>query len=432
MDHGELLSAAQEAIWAYETLDVDRGAFNIPLVVDLQGELDTSALLEAVSGASQRHESLRTAFLTDRFGGCRRVVAPAAKIHARLVDLPPDRFNEADVDLAVRAFVERPFIPERAPLARATLFRSTGSRHTLVFSAHHLVADGWSMGLLCSDFARAYNALRVGDTLPPADDSASYSDYVSWQREWLATDACARQIAHWGSRLAGVQRMGLSGQSTEPLAPSARVGVVDFALGAEHLELLRGVARVHRTTLFVCLLAAYQLTLSALTESDSVTVGVLSAGRSHPMFAGVVGCFVNTLVVHCDGVRSRSLTEHVPHVHTTVVEAYANEAVPVHILRSRLVGAGADWPRLETCFSLGGPVPLRVPFGRTSAHLPYLGTATALYDIDVDAWDASHGLRVRLSYRDDVVARRRVLELADRFRRTIESETASLRSLGTI
>ncbi|HYG62552.1 MAG TPA: amino acid adenylation domain-containing protein, partial [Thermoanaerobaculia bacterium] len=199
------LSFTQERLWFLDQLEPGAAAYNIPVAVELAGDLDAAALAASLVGLVRRHEALRTVF-GEAAGRPFQTVREAASMAMPLVDLQalPPAAGETEARRLTGDEAARPFDLTRGPLLRAGLLRLAVERHRLLLTLHHIVSDGWSMGVLVRETAALYSALRQGEapSLPPLP--VQYGDYAVWQRSWLRDDLLEREVAHWRQRLAGV------------------------------------------------------------------------------------------------------------------------------------------------------------------------------------------------------------------------------------
>ncbi|HLL46295.1 MAG TPA: condensation domain-containing protein, partial [Longimicrobiaceae bacterium] len=324
------LSFAQERLWVIDRMDPGGAAYNMPFTLRLRGELDEGALRAALDALVERHESLRTTFPASG-GPPVQAVHPAEGAPFRLepLDGVPDDEREARALAAAAEEAWRPFDLAAGPLFRAALFRVAADDHVLVLAQHHVVTDGWSMGVLFRELSALYAALVRGEPSPLAPLPVQYADYAVWQRGWLAGETLERQVAFWRERLAGAPPLiELPTDRPRGVVQTTRGGAHHFRLPAATLESLRALARAEGATLFMTALAGWALLLSRYARQDDVVVGTPIAGRTHEVLEGLVGMFVNTLALRTDVGGDPSFRELLGRVREGTLGAYAHQDLP--------------------------------------------------------------------------------------------------------
>jgi amino acid adenylation domain-containing protein len=302
-------SFAQERLWFLERAAPGRAVYNMPAALRLTGRLEVAALAAAFAGLVRRHEALRTTFREEAAGVCQAIAPPAEGVAPLpvidLAALPAQRRDDAAAALAA-AEARRPFDLAAGPLLRTALVRLEADRHLALVTVHHAVADGWSAGLLVQEVAARY-AQAVGG--PPGDRPAppalpalpalpvQPADVAVWQRG--LADEAAGALAWWRERLAGLAEapLELPADRPRPALPSFLGGHRPVRVDAALAGRLCALGRRAGATPFMLLLTAWQLLLGRLAERDDVAVGVPAAGRGRPETAGLIGFFVDTLVL---------------------------------------------------------------------------------------------------------------------------------------
>jgi amino acid adenylation domain-containing protein len=318
------LSFAQQGLWLLHQLAPDSPAYNMPGLVRLPGFIDPAALAASLSAVLARHEALRTTFPTAG-GEPYQEIGPAAAVPVPAVDLSalPDPDSEAR-RLALEEG-RRPFDLARGPLLRTLLLRLGPEEQRLVVVLHHIVADGGSLGILI----REMSALLQGEVLPEL--AVQYADYAHWQRRWPA-EMLDRLLAWWTGRLAGLTPLELPTDRPRPAAQSFRGGLVSIILPPG----LSALARGRKATPFLLALAAWQVLLHRLTGQDDVAVGSPVANRSRPELEGLIGLFVNNLVLRADLSEEPAFAEALTRVREAALLAYAHQDLPFERLVAEL------------------------------------------------------------------------------------------------
>jgi amino acid adenylation domain-containing protein len=324
------LSLAQQRVWFLEQLEPGTAAHNISSGLRLKGDLDTGALRRAVACIVARHETLRTAFVTLR-GEVFQRVSPTAEVEIPLVDLRafPDESREREAYQIACEEAGRPFDLERSPLLRLKLIQLRAEEHLLLFTMHHLVSDGWSIGLLVQELIEHYEADTQNRPchLPPV--RIQYADYAEWQRESLDDQKLVQQIQYWKTRLAGIEPLlELPADHMRPAEQSSLGATVSVPAPAPLIEGLRELAQRQGTTLFTVLLAAFNVLLYRYSGQEDICIGVPVAGRRVVETEALIGLFVNTLVIRTDHAGNPKFRDLLAEVRDTALEAHANEDLP--------------------------------------------------------------------------------------------------------
>jgi len=324
-------SYAQQRLWLLEQVLTTGAVYNASHTLRLKGVLEVSALERALAEVVQRHESLRTHFaLVD--GAPMQVVTSRLSVRLAAEEVA----GEAQAFVMAQAEAQRGFDLARGPLWRARLLRLSADEHWLQLTLHHIVTDGWSTQVLMRELSQLYAAYRAGEASPLAPLPVQYADYAVWQRQWLEGAVLARQLAYWREALAELPVLELPTDRRRPVVSSYRGGRVAFVLPAALTSALKALGRREGATLFMTLLAAYQVLLSRYSGQDDVAVGVASAGRSRPEVEGLIGFFVNMLVLRGDLSGAPSFSVYLARVRERALAAYAHQDIPFEKLVEEL------------------------------------------------------------------------------------------------
>ncbi|HEU4411962.1 MAG TPA: amino acid adenylation domain-containing protein, partial [Polyangiaceae bacterium] len=423
------LSFAQQRLWFLDRLAPGDPAYNLPLVLRLRGALDVAALGGALGDLVRRHEALRTTFHEAEGGPEQRVGAPATP-PLPLVDLSPLPEAEREARALELAADEatRPFDLERGPLLRATLVRLAGREHWLLLTAHHIVCDGWSHGVMAHELGAAYRTRLAGASpdLPPLP--LQYADYAAWQRAWLQGPALERLTTYWREALDGAPHLlALPTDRPRPARRSGRGASARVEVAREASAALGALARAEGATLFMAALAAFQLMVARLSGQRDLLIGSPSAGRAHPQTEALVGLFVDTLVLRARVDFDAPFRSLLAQAKRTCLGAYRHHALPferlVEIVRPPR-DAGVP-PLVQAMFVLQN-APLPWP------HLPGLeleridlGARTAQVDLALVLTETPEGLRGSLEYDTDLFEPPTGARLAALFGALVEAVVAS-------
>ncbi|HVS00777.1 MAG TPA: condensation domain-containing protein, partial [Thermoanaerobaculia bacterium] len=322
---GELpLSFAQQRLWFLDQLEPGSAAYNIPLAVRLTGELSAGLLEGIFAEVVRRHESLRTTFAS-RDGRAVQVIVPP-RVELPVVDL--SQVAEQEALCLAREEARRPFDLQRGPLLRLTLLRLSGQEHILLLTMHHIVSDGWSMGVLLREVA----ALHAGRSLPAL--GVQYADFAVWQRSWLEGEALEAHLAYWRRQLHGApQVLELPADRPRPAVQTFRGTSRDVVLPVE----LSSLCRREGATPFMVLLAAWAALLGRHAHQEDVLMGTPVAGRNRREVEDLIGFFINTLVLRVDLSGGPGFAGLVRQVRQTSLDGYTHQDVPFERLVEELV-----------------------------------------------------------------------------------------------
>ena len=416
------LSAAQYRMWFLWRLDPAGGAYNMAAAFALHGELDTGALQAAFDTIAARHATLRTTFAESGTEVLQHI-HPAGPVAIGHVDLR----GAADPEAAARTHAEAdavaPFDLQHGPLLRVTRLTLGDTRHVLLIAMHHIVADGWSVGLLLREFSHCHDAaLSARDpALPPL--RVQYADYADWHRGWIDGPEGARQLAYWQQRLGGPQPvLALPWDRPPAGTPSRHRGAtVAAVLDAPLLEALGHLARAEGTTVFAVLLATFQALLHRSGGSRDIRIGVPVANRHRPDTEPLIGCFVNTLVLRSDVVSAMSARDLVRQVRTTLAEAQDHQDLPFEKLVESLDPHRSPdrHPLFQVMMNHDARPPMTLPElqGLEVRAFDRLRHSTQ-FDLVLNTEEDRHGaLHCSFTYATDLFDAATVERLADHWRR---------------
>ncbi|MFI6265925.1 amino acid adenylation domain-containing protein [Micromonospora sp. NPDC051006] len=312
------LSYAQERVWFMDQLAPGEAAYHIAVPLRVHGPLDVPALRAALAGLTRRHESLRTRFPADADGRPSVVVEKTVEVPLTIVDAPDPVAAQELVDAAAA----EPFDLAHGPLLRALLIRLAPEEHVLFLGKHHIVGDGWSVDVLLRDLITLY---RGGE--PPALP-VQYGDFAVWEARELAGPAAQGHLAWWKQRLAGITPLELPLDLPRPATQTYSGDFVEFTLDKATTDGLNALTRAYGGTLFMTLLAAYQVFLARHAGQDDFAVGASVAGRSAPELENVVGMFINMLPLRAELAGDPTFAELLERTRRSVLDGLEHADVP--------------------------------------------------------------------------------------------------------
>ncbi|MDC0712950.1 amino acid adenylation domain-containing protein [Stigmatella sp. ncwal1] len=416
------LSSSQERLWVLDRIEETRAPiYIIPLVLRLRGPLNQEALRQSLDWIIQRHEALRTRFPSVDGQPVQEI---AEEMHA---ELPPSedlgqgpRATEAEIAKLIQEQagleVSRPFDLARGPLFRMRLLRIAEGDHVLVLTMHHIISDGWSVGLLVRELAAGYNALRSQRELVLPALPAQYADFALWQRKMLREGALSESIEAHKQRLTGAPAsLDLPGDRPRPETPSFKGGVVRFPVDRALTARLKEMSRREGATLYMTLLTAYAAYLSRLSGMQDLIIGSPVANRNRAATEPLIGFFVNTLALRVDLSGNPTFLELLTRVRRTALDAYADQDVPFE----KLVEVAAPerslsrQPLVQVMFALQN-APFSPPaLDGLNVELLELDSITAKFDLTLSMQETADGLSGLLEYSAELFDRARIERMAE-------------------
>ncbi len=424
------LSFAQERLWFMEQLEPGQPFNNIPVAFRMEGALNLSALERAMAEMVRRHKPLRTSF-KDAGGRPVAVVVPAAAVAIPIVDLSLLTAT-AQEDRAKRCMLEearRPFDLAKRPLLRATLIRLAEAQHLLLLTTHHIVCDGWSMGVFYREFSALYQAFSNEKPSPLPELKFDYADFARWQRERLQGGALEKQLNFWIKQLQGAATA-LALPTDYPRAPmqTYRGATQHFALPANLLEELRQLSRREDVTLFMLLLSAFQALLHRYTGQQDILIGSPVAGRTRVETECLIGLFLNTVVLRGDLTGDATFRELLRRNRRVALDAYAHQEVPFEkIVDALQPGRDLSRPPLFQVMFVLQNEPMQ-PLELAGLKLTLLPThsGTAKFDFMLSLEEMAGGLGGFIEYNTDLFQRETIARLLGHYQRLLEGIAADV------
>jgi len=443
------LSFSQSRMWFLHRLEPASPAYNIPFAVRLQGEVVPAALVAAVRGVVRRHEALRTTFpdAPETAGAAAQVIAPATaadRFAVPVIDLAA--LSEGGAESPQHTELERlaalsargPFDLAAGPLLRVTLVRLAAEEHALLLNMHHIVSDGWSIGVFLGEMSALYEAFRLGRTPDLPLLPLQYADFAAWQRRWLQGEVLERHLEYWKTRLAGrpaVLELPVDHPRRDTGASAA--GEVSLVLPAAVAAPLRALAEREGGTPFIALLALFAVVLGRWCRQDDVVVGTPIANRTRAEISGLIGFFVNTLVLRSDLTGDPTFRALLGRVGETARGAFAHQDLPFEKLVEEIhpERALAVTPLFQVLFAYqNAPLP-RIELPRlTIAGLESGGAKAAMFDLTLTVGEiGTDGFSMALEFArnlfEETTAERMLGHLARLAAAVVESPDAFLSAL---
>jgi non-ribosomal peptide synthetase component F/thioesterase domain-containing protein len=422
------LSPAQRKMWSADSARPGNPAYNASFRWKLTGPLDAPVLLRVFDEIVRRHEILRATF-TEIDGNPAQIIAPSIRLKLPLKDLRSlsraDR--ETEMDRLCLEEATRSFDLKKGPLVRIGLLRMEDEEHILMFTLHHIVADGWSIGLVMEELQKLYTAYAEGRESPLPELAIQYPDYVIWQQDFLAEPESVKQGEYWKKKLSGYERLEVRPDFPRPAERTTHSAIVSQMLPRELTNALKEFSNHYGGTMFITTLAACMTLLARYTGKRDIAVGSPLAGRNRTELESLVGLFVNHVVFRADASGDPSFPEFAARVRDAALEAFANQDVPFeNVLESLSLGANSvpqpfhvvnficqrEYARASTfVFEFSGISMSTMPSKSQGA----------LYDLNFFMVEREAGWRLSLEYNTDLYSDKTAQQMLGDFRGLLEA-----------
>ncbi|MBS2962969.1 amino acid adenylation domain-containing protein [Actinocrinis puniceicyclus] len=415
------LSVMQQGIWFYEQLRPGNPAYVVPAAVRLRGQPDAALLRRCVNEVVRRHESLRTTFRI-RDGSPQQLVARELVLDLPETDLrgADGRAFAGDLDEAIAAHVGGPFDLARGPLLRLALLRTAADEYVLAVAMHHLVSDGWSVGVLLSELSALYAAYAAGRPSPLPEPKIQYGDFAAWQQRELRAENLREHLEYWRTHLAGApDALALPTDRPRPAVQGLRGAAQHVDLAAPLMRELTELGRRHGATAYMVLLAVFQVLLHRCCGQDDVVVGVPTANRDRAELEPLIGFFVNTLPVRTRLDADPDFATVLRQVRDACLGLYAHQQAPFERIVEELnPPRDLSRPRVfQACFSYqADPVTASSMAGIELERLQVQNHGSR-FDLELQSFDADGALSGWFEYDRDLFDAPTIERMARRFQR---------------
>jgi amino acid adenylation domain-containing protein len=434
--NGHPLSYGQQSLWFLHQMAPQSAAYNIASAVRIRSTLNAPALRRAFQSLVDRHASLRTAFIAVEGQPVQHVYE---QLELSVQEIEASDWDEATLNQCLVTEAHRPFDLEQPPLLRVSLFRRAAEERILLFVIHHIVADFWSLTVLINELGILYLAEKTGTAVSLSPVSFQYTDYVRWQSEMLKSAGGERLWNYWKQQLAGeLPFLNLATDRPRPAIQTFRGASYPFTLNAELTQGIKAVGQSHNATLFVTLLAVYQVLLHRYTGQDEIIVGTPTACRSWAELAAGVGYFVNPVALRANLAGNLTFETFLAQVRQTVLSAFEHQDYPFTLLVERLEPErdASRSPIFQTMFVLQKPHLLhegglasfalgesgaRIELGGLSLESMSLEQRVAQFDLTLMMAETADGLAASIEYNTDLFDHSTIARLARHFHSLLAS-----------
>ena len=400
------LSFAQQRLWVLDQLNPGDCGYNIPTALRFDGLLDIAVLKQSINEIIRRHEILRTNFITVD-SQAKQKIALTLTLDIPLLDLRklPKKLRDAEVLRLSVEEAQRPFNLIQDPLLRITLLQLDEAEYVVLFTMHHIVSDYWTMGVLIQEFVELYKAFSRGERSPLPDLQIQYADFAVWQRQWLQGEKLKTQLSYWKGQLEGAPTMlQLPLDRPRPQIQSSRGAVQTLTISQNLTEALKILSRQEGVTLYMTLLAAFNLLLYYYTGQDDILVGSPIANRNRAETERLIGFFVNTLVMRTNLSGNPSFRELLARVREIALGAYAHQDMPFEkLVESLQLERSLSYnPLFQVWFVLQNVNVQALELPNLKIFPLEIESGTARHDLKLDLSEIHEEIRGSFEYRTDL------------------------------
>jgi amino acid adenylation domain-containing protein len=417
------LSFTQQRLWFIDRMAPGGTAYNIPASVRIQGPLDLPVLARVLEELVSRHETLRT-HIEVVGSEARQIIQDKIVVPLTAVEVDPQA-NEGPATAARRLSreeIQKPFDLQRGPLIRACLFKLAEQDHVLVVTMHHIISDGWSLGILIREVSTLYKAFSAGELSPLAELPIQYADFSVWQREWVSGEMLEQQLTYWKKQLTDVTALDLPADFNRPALQSQKGDSIEFSLPVGMTVKLKQLCLQQGTTLYMTLLAAFQTLMSRYSRQHDITTGTPIAGRRRTETESLIGFFVNTLVLRTDLSDAPTFSTVLEQVKKSTLEAYANQDVPFEKL-VEVLSPERDLsrpPLFQVMFALQNAPYSTLQLGAATLEKFDVRTVAAQFELTLAMAEMADGMQCSIEYCTDLFEEATMARWTEHFKVLLE------------
>lgn len=426
-------SFAQQRLWFLDRLAPGNPFYNVSTALRLTGALNFTALKQTFNELVRRHETLRTRFLVVD-GQPLQAISPSLSIPLPLVDLRNLDSPEQETQLRqiATAAAQQPFDLATGPLLRVKLLQLDDAEYVLLLNLHHIVADGWSIGVLVRELGILYKAFASGKEPILPELPIQYADFAQWQREWLqgvgtGDSPLQTQLAYWQQQLAGISVLNLPADRPRPAVPSYKGAKQVLELSPSLSQALEALSYHEGVTLFMTMLAAFETLLYRYTQQEDIAIGSPIANRNRSQLEGLVGFFVNSLVLRTDCSGQPTFRELLRRVREVTLGAYAHQDLPFEKLVEELHPERdlSYHPLFQVAFSFQNTPISALELPGVTLSLLEFDTTTAKLDLEFHLWQDAGSVKGQMVYSTDIFEDATITRMLGHFQTLLASVVAN-------
>ncbi|HEU4506949.1 MAG TPA: amino acid adenylation domain-containing protein [Pyrinomonadaceae bacterium] len=424
-NHGSPLSSTQLRLWFLSQLVQGSPLYNIPVALSVSGGLDHEALELSLNTVIGRHESLRTTFRVVS-GQPLQVIAPALTLRLEVAEAGGSSSSDraAQVQRLVNQEARRPFDLAAGPLIRGTLFRLDQHEHVLLIVLHHIIADGWSVGVLIREMLELYEAYSEGKPIALPELNIQYADFAVWEQTRLKSAEMNKHLAYWKQQLGEqLPLLRLPSERPRPAELSYQGSRESFRIDQDIVEKLRQVGEREQTTLFMIMLAALNVLLYRYTGQHDIVVGTPIANRNTRETGSLIGCFVNTLAIRTAIDGDETFRDFLGVVRRVLLDAYLHQDVPFEKVVEELQPhrSLSHAPLFQVMLAYQSYANIATKVGELTLSRMEVDTGTAQFDLLLFLDEDEHGLSGSFEYSSDLFDEATVTRMVDHFTMLLRS-----------
>lgn len=432
------LCLAQERLWFLQRLEPGNPFYNVAIAIQLTGKLNVIILEQSLNEIIKRHESLRTTF-PDINGTPVQAICASLELKLSILDLTNQPYSDSELQNLILQVSQQPFYLSQLPLLRAHLFCLREDEHLLLVSTHHIISDGWSLGVLIQELATIYNAFSIGKPSPLPELTIQYADYAYWQRQWLQTDVLQPQLDYWKRKLSNSPPLlQLPTDRPRPEIQNFRGKKEFFTIKGKIKEAVKSLNQQEGVTLFMTFLAVFKILLYCYSQQEDILVGCPVVGRNWQETKYLIGFFINTLVLRTDLRGNPSFREVLQRLRTNALEAYAHQDLPFEKLVEELQPERSLSynPLFQVMFILqNAPIPA-IEVSNLTMHPQEVDLGTSKFDLKFSIWEIAEGFQGSMEYKTDLFDAETITKMNHSFeillRHVVENPNTKLEQLQKI
>ena len=409
------MSFAQQRMWILDQIVPDSPFYNIPAAVSLSGRLDTAVLEKTINEIVRRHETLRTTFAIVNEEPS-QIIAAQGRIPLPVIDLqnlPSETRKERAFEIA-NEDARSPFNLKTGPLLRTILLKLDADEYVFIFNMHHIISDGWSMGVFIAEIAQIYKAFIKGQTSPLPELQIQYADFSQWQRTRMQGKAYQEQLAYWTQKLGDSPSiLELPSDHPRPAISTNQGATLCQTYPKALADRLHHLSQRSGVTLFMTLLAAFQLLLQRYSNQDDICVGSPIANRSRTEVEALIGLFINTLVFRSKVDPNSTFTEFLKQVRETALEAFAHQDIPFDTIVEAIQPERdmSYTPLFQVMFILQNTPVKFDQFSDLSLDLLNVHSGTSTFDLTLSITEGERGMDITMEYSTDLFEARTIKQM---------------------
>ena len=417
------LSFAQERLWFLAQLEPDNSFYNQPTALRLTGNLNLEVLKQALQEIIERHTSLRTNFAIVE-GKPVQIIKPIVNFEIPILDLTDLSDKEIKISKLIEQEAEKPFNLEQDLLLRTTLLKLKDLEHIVLFTTHHIVSDGWSMGILVQELATLYQAFLAAKPSPLLELPIQYADFAIWQRDYLQGEVLDKQLNYWKQQLGDNPLiLNLPTDYLRPNKLTYRGATESFVLSGSLTKGIKNLSQKEGVTLFMTLIAAFKLLLHRYSVQDEIVVGTPIANRNHQEIENLIGFFVNTLVLRTKFEQNASFKDLLQQVKETTLGAYSHQDLPFEQLVEELKPKRHlnRNPLFDVMFTLQNTPESELILPELILSSMEEESRTTIFDLSLDMFESEGQLAGELEYSIDLFKPETIQRMLGHFQVLLEA-----------